>query len=90
MVVLGGLGSISGSMLAAVVITAVNAALLGLAQYDLLKYRMPLFALTLILMMIFRPQGLLGLRELWDFVGIGRTAKAPRRERIDGTADESR
>ena len=72
MVVLGGLGSISGSMLAAVVITGINAALLGLAEYrvagtSLLAYRMPLFAIILILTMIFRPQGLLGLREVWDF-----------------------
>jgi branched-chain amino acid transport system permease protein len=68
-VVLGGMGSISGSMLAAIVITGVNALMLGLAEYHLLEWRMPLFALTLILVMIFRPQGLFGLREVWDFFG---------------------
>ncbi len=31
-------------------------------------YRMIIFALTLILMMILRPQGLLGVREVWDRV----------------------
>jgi len=60
-VVLGGLGSVSGAVLAAIVITVLNAFLVDLAQY-----RQILFALILILMMIFRPQGLLGLRELWD------------------------
>ena len=80
MVVLGGLGSISGAILAAILITGVNALMLGLAQYHLLEYRMPLFALTLILVMIFRPQGLLGLSEVWDFFS--------RRRR--GTTDEHR
>ncbi len=61
MVVLGGLGSISGSVLAAIVITILNAWLVPLGPY-----RMVLFALALILMMIFRPQGLFGLREVWD------------------------
>lgn len=31
-------------------------------------YRMILYALLLILVMIFRPQGLFGVRELWDFL----------------------
>lgn len=61
MVVLGGLGSISGSVLAAIVVTVLNA---YLVEYG--SYRMILFALALILMMIFRPQGLFGLREIWD------------------------
>lgn len=62
MVVLGGLGSISGSVLAAIVVTLLNA---YLVQFG--PYRMIIFALALILMMIFRPQGLFGLREIWDF-----------------------
>jgi branched-chain amino acid transport system permease protein len=61
MVVLGGLGSISGAMLAAIVVTGLNAFLVPYGPY-----RMIIFALTLILMMIFRPQGLLGLHEIWD------------------------
>ena len=64
MVVLGGLGSISGSVLAAIVVTLLNA---YLVQFG--PYRMIIFALALILMMIFRPQGLFGLREIWDFFG---------------------
>lgn len=61
-IVLGGLGSISGAVLAAIVITLLNAYLVEYAQY-----RMIIFSLLLILMMIFRPQGLFGLREIWDF-----------------------
>ena len=30
------------------------------------RYRMILYALVLIVMMIVRPQGLLGVREIWD------------------------
>lgn len=59
MVVIGGLGSITGSILAAVVLTAVSAFLQEFAAV-----RMIVYALVLILMMIFRPQGLLGTREL--------------------------
>ena len=126
MVVLGGLGSISGATLAAVIVTFLSEflrdpriladytpwvagagfalvalgmwllirtysrdlrrggplgvlsagglilLLLGLAhlsvklEWDLGRYRMIIFALTLILMMILRPKGLLGVRELWE------------------------
>jgi branched-chain amino acid transport system permease protein len=61
MVVLGGLGSISGATLAAILITLLNVWLV-----DFGAFRMILFALILILMMIFRPQGLFGLNEVWD------------------------
>ncbi|MBC7834560.1 MAG: branched-chain amino acid ABC transporter permease [Phycisphaerales bacterium] len=124
MVVLGGLGSISGATAAAIVFTllpevlrdplatpawivvailGVWASLSGLAAWrsreggaerpwvmklalkllipgacvvaiylagkngiDLSPYRMIFFALLLILMMIFRPEGLLGVREIWE------------------------
>ncbi|MBN8645271.1 MAG: branched-chain amino acid ABC transporter permease [Planctomycetes bacterium] len=61
MVVLGGLGSISGAALAAVVVTMLPEYLRAVADY-----RMIIFALALILMMILRPKGLLGVREVWD------------------------
>jgi branched-chain amino acid transport system permease protein len=61
MVVLGGLGSISGAALAAVVVTLLPEYLRAVADY-----RMIIFALALILMMILRPKGLLGVREVWD------------------------
>lgn len=114
MVVLGGLGSISGAAVAAGILTllpetlrsppsllswwavlplAIGALLLVFAQrkaralvilliacaaweglrayalangVDLSKYRMVLYAVALILMMILRPRGLLGVRELWE------------------------
>jgi len=61
MVVLGGLGSISGATIAAVIVTLLPEWLRGLDQY-----RMIIWALALILMMIFRPRGLLGVREIWE------------------------
>jgi branched-chain amino acid transport system permease protein len=60
-VVLGGLGSITGAVLAAAVLTAAPELLRGLGAW-----RMILYSLLLILTMLVRPQGLLGTREL-DF-----------------------
>ncbi|MEX2215373.1 MAG: branched-chain amino acid ABC transporter permease [Phycisphaeraceae bacterium] len=113
MVVLGGQGSISGTVIAATVITLLSEFLvrpphlwiLGLIvilllavfrqrkamraiimvavativweiaralalhfQINLAQYRMILFALALVLIMILRPQGLLGIREVWDYL----------------------
>jgi branched-chain amino acid transport system permease protein len=63
MVVLGGMGSISGSVLAAVLLT-----LLPEVLRPVKEYRMVIYALMLIVLMITRPQGLLGTRELsWPF-----------------------
>ena len=111
MVVLGGMGSISGAVLAAVILTVLPELLrepphvwgLGLAilivalirgrhrvrstvwivgvtaalewlrstairnGINLAEYRMVLYALSLIVMMIVRPQGLFGVREVWEF-----------------------
>ena len=61
MVVLGGMGSISGVVLAAVILTVLPELFRGFAEY-----RMPVYALALILVMIVRPAGLLGIREVWD------------------------
>jgi branched-chain amino acid transport system permease protein len=70
MVVLGGLGSVSGAALAAIILTVLPEMLRG-AQ----EYRMIVYSLLLIIMMIVRPQGLLGVREVWDLL--------PRRRRRD-------
>jgi len=59
MVVLGGLGSISGSITAAVLLTFISA---KLASYP--EWRMVIYALMLIILMIYRPQGLFGNKEL--------------------------
>jgi len=59
MVVLGGMGSITGSVLAALFLTVVNVLL---QQYSAI--RMILYALLLIIVMIFRPEGLMGSKEI--------------------------
>ncbi len=58
MVVLGGLGSMTGSITGAALITFITAAL---ADYP--EVRMIIYALCLILLMLFRPQGLFGSVE---------------------------
>lgn len=58
MVVFGGLGSITGSIIAAVAVTVLTAALQELALL-----RMVIYAALLIAVMILRPQGLLGTKE---------------------------
>jgi len=59
MVVLGGMGSLSGSVLAAIVLT-----LLPEVLRPVKDYRMVLYSLMLIVLMITRPQGLFGSREI--------------------------
>ena len=58
MVVLGGLGSITGASIAATVLTILNEVL---RQYS--EWRYFIYALALILIMIFRPTGILGTKE---------------------------
>ncbi len=55
MVVLGGMGSMLGSVVSATVLTILPEALRG---FD--DYRTVIYSLTLVLMMIFRPKGLMG------------------------------
>lgn len=59
MVVLGGLGSITGSVTAAIVLTILPELLRGFAEY-----RMIIYPILLIAMMIYRPEGLLAGKEL--------------------------
>lgn len=59
MVVLGGMGSITGSIIAATVLTVLPEALRPVKEF-----RMVLYAGLLIFLMIVRPQGLLGMKEL--------------------------
>ena len=61
MTVLGGRGSITGVMLAATLLTALPEFLRDFEQYRLIVY-----ALLLIVMMLVRPQGLLGIHEIWN------------------------
>lgn len=59
MVVLGGLGSTTGAIIAAMFITILTAVLQPFPEI-----RMILYALILIIVMIYRPQGLMGNKEL--------------------------
>ena len=71
MTVLGGRGSITGVMLAAGLLTALPEFLREFEQYRLI-----VFALLLIIMMLVRPQGLLGIHEIWD-LWLKRPATSP-------------
>ncbi len=80
-VVLGGMGSVTGSVLAAFVLTYLQEFLRFLQDYRLLIY-----PLILIFVMLFRPQGLLGMKELsfvkiWDALMRRRLAGKERAEK---------
>jgi len=64
MIVIGGLGSITGSVLGAVLFIGLTE---GLREFS--QYRMVLFSLLLVIIMIVRPQGILGHREFLSFFG---------------------
>ena len=59
MIVLGGMGSVSGAIMAAVALTVLPEALRGVKEY-----RMVIYAMLLIVLMITRPSGIMGTREL--------------------------
>jgi branched-chain amino acid transport system permease protein len=63
MIVLGGIGSITGAVIGATTLTILPEALRTFDQ-QFPGLRMVVYALLLVLFMIFRPQGLLGRREL--------------------------
>jgi branched-chain amino acid transport system permease protein len=75
-VVLGGLGSTSGSILGAILLTIVFT---FLADYP--ELRMVIYSLMLILLMIFRPSGLMGTKE-FSFGSL----KLPKRGKSHGTS----
>lgn len=60
-VVFGGLGSMTGTILGSAAITLIM-------EYfrDISQYRMLIYGLLLVLIMVFRPEGLLGSREIWE------------------------
>ena len=59
MVIVGGLGSISGAALGGIFVAVTLE-----VMRDLQEFRLVLYALLLIVIMLVRPQGLLGNREL--------------------------
>jgi branched-chain amino acid transport system permease protein len=71
MVVLGGTGSLSGPLLAGSLLSALPELLRQMSEY-----RMVIYSLLLIGMMILRPQGLLGGRELVDLLPRSLRGKA--------------
>ncbi|MCU9986812.1 ABC transporter permease subunit [Mobiluncus curtisii] len=70
-VVLGGLGSLTGSIIAAILLAVVSTLLQPFPEI-----RMILYALVLVILMVFRPQGLLGTKEL-NFKVFGRLLRKP-------------
>lgn len=83
-VVLGGIGSISGSIIAAIVVTILMEALRFLdgplnfivfSTSGVPGIRMVVFSILLMAVILFRQQGLMGRRELsWDMLGAAGTA----------------
>ena len=70
MIIVGGLGSISGAILGGIFV-AVSLELMR----DLQQYRLVLYALLLVVIMIVRPEGLLGTRELHHLLRRKRAQK---------------
>ena len=60
LVVFGGLGSMSGTLLATGIITLITELFRPISQY-----RMLIYGAVLVLVMVLRPEGLLGNREIW-------------------------
>lgn len=61
-VVLGGLGSMSGAIIAAIFLTVIS-----LYLQDFPETRMIIYSLVLIIVMLYRPSGLMGTKEITDF-----------------------
>jgi branched-chain amino acid transport system permease protein len=74
-VVLGGVGSITGTFVAAVVLGVLDTVLQNFGTL-----RMVIYALALILIMIFKPSGLLGT---WEFSVKRLFNRSKRKERVE-------
>jgi branched-chain amino acid transport system permease protein len=74
MVVLGGMGSVSGSVLAAFFLTLLPEALRPLQEVTHVDLRMVIYSLLLIAMMLLRPKGIFGRQELWEMIRLKRNA----------------
>jgi branched-chain amino acid transport system permease protein len=84
MIVLGGMGSITGSVLGAIVITMLPELLRKLPG-DLYGYRLVIYSALLILIMLTRPQGVMGVKEF----GVSWLKRAQRRSVGDKPVGES-
>lgn len=68
MVVLGGMGSISGSVVAAIFLTVLKELLRPLQQITGYDLRMVIYSLVLIVVMLTRPKGIFGTLEITDLI----------------------
>ena len=91
MVVLGGLGSISGSIVAAIILTFLPEGLRAVKDYmpGGRDPRMVIYSIMLIVLMLTRPQGLFGRKELWQFLP-RRKDKIPKEARDEETDKPNR
>ena len=83
MVVLGGMGSMTGSVIAAIILSVLPEALRAFSQY-----RMLIYSVLLVLMMIFRPIGLFGNRELSLYQMLTRNQHKPKPNPVEQTASK--
>jgi branched-chain amino acid transport system permease protein len=72
-VVIGGMGSITGIVLGATILVVLPEVF---RQFS--DYRMIVYALALVVVMILRPQGIMGVQELWETSWWRRLIKKPR------------
>lgn len=69
-VVLGGLGSLSGAIVATILLTIVSTFLQGYPET-----RMIIYSIVLITVMLYRPKGLMGTMEITDYFKLWRGSK---------------
>lgn len=62
MVVMGGMGSFTGAALGALIVTLLPEVLRVFAEY-----RMVIFSASLVAVMLWRPMGIMGHKEIWNF-----------------------
>ncbi len=85
MIVLGGMGSLTGSVFGAIVITILPELLRRLPG-DFSKYRLVVYSALLIIIMLTRPQGILGTRE----IGLSWLKRSQRRPEGDAAVGGSK
>jgi branched-chain amino acid transport system permease protein len=93
MIVIGGMGSMTGAILGAIIVTLLPELLrnlppiqVGESTFQFADLRLVIFALILILTMILRPQGILGTRE-FGLSWLKRPRRAPEgTEAVGGTS----
>lgn len=89
MIVIGGMGSMTGAILGAIIVTLLPELLrqlpdiqVGATTFKFADLRLVIFALILILTMILRPQGILGTSEIGAFFKRFRRADKPTAEGV--------